>query len=564
MRFIVLYLLLLLQTTSLLGQSAAPARGVNRAPCTPDKAGDYVYYSNLNTWIPRGGDKPLQHAPLKVVQLNFNIFQRSDGTGNFQDTPEGRAVLLQYITRINEIFSNVIAPSDPVPGTEPLPGNDTRFRFDLGPPGQERIYFYQSDSLYRSHSPLKLLQKVKQADPHRAKQLNILFTEGYYMAKVNKIEITDGGSGYTSPPKVVFSPGGANATAVVENGKVTEIKLNRRGLYYVPEVKVKLAGGGGTGAKAEATLSMGANGFTRSPSYSNFSGDGYIVLLKHTAYTSPTVLAHELGHTLELHHLFEGHYCNSRDKLEDIYADMCPHQNKGWEVDPFAEVGDGVTNNLMMFAPDHFTYLSPMQAGIMHRASALTDTRRYIAEAYSAVPYALAVTETWDFDMRLYQDLLLHKGANLTLSCALTMPLRAKIEVRKGAKLVLDGQVQAFTPEIWKSGIQVKNGGLLELRATTVNDYHITIEKGGTLLVPAEALVTLQNKGSITVKKGGYVCINKTATFTLPPDAPQALNLHRRVRFLANPAVATGAAPYACVNSADEIQITTAGDSYMP
>ncbi|WP_187263847.1 hypothetical protein [Pontibacter beigongshangensis] len=555
MKRLILYLLLTIPAISVSGQGAAPASGMKQTACTPNKSGDYDFYSNLKTWIPRGGDQPLQNAPLKVVQLSFNIFQRADGTGNFQDTPEDRAALLQYVARLNEIYSNVIAPSDPVAGTEPLPNNDTRFRFDIGPPGQERIFFYQSDSLYRSHNSALLLKKIKQTDPERANQLNILFTDGYYMAKVDKIELTDGGSGYTSAPKVVFTPRSARATAVVENGKVTEIKLISKGLYYQPEVKVSLEGGGGTGAKATGTLTMGANGFTRSPSYTNFNGDSYVMLLKHKAFPSATVFAHEMAHTLDLQHLFEGFYCNSRDYLEDIYTENCPHKNKGWETDPFAEVGDGVTNNLMMFAPDHFTYISPMQAGIMHRASALADTRKYLADTYSPVPYALTSKEFWDFDIRLYQDLVLNQGGDLTIACALTMPLLSGVTINKGGRLVLQGHLKAFSPETWQRGIQVKDGGLLELRGTTIDNYRITVERGGTLHLPAEALVNLQNNGRITVARGGYVCISDRAEIRLQDQDPQALNLHRKARFKMNPAVAAGAEGSSCAGSAEAIQV---------
>ncbi|TXK36698.1 hypothetical protein FVR03_17110 [Pontibacter qinzhouensis] len=547
-----------------MAQQVAPAPQQNLTPCQPDKAGAYDFYSNLKTWVPKGGDLPLQNAPLKVMQLNFNIFQRSDSSGNFQDTPEDRAALLHYIARLNEIYSNVIAPSDPVPGTDSLPGNDTRFRFDIGPPGQERIYFYQNDSLNRSHNASLLLHNIKKADPERANQLNILFTDGYYMARVDRVEVTAAGSGYTSAPKVVFSPKSAVAKAIVTEGKVTAIELQSKGLYYEPEVEVTLEGGGGSGARATGTLTMGANGFTRPPSYTNFNSESYVMLLKHKTFPSATVLAHELAHTLDLQHLFEGYYCNSRDFLEDIYTDICPHKNKGWEVDPFAEVGDGVTNNLMMFAPDHFTYISPMQAGIMHRASALTDTRRYIAEAYSEVPYVLTSAQTWDFDMRLYQDLVLNQGADLTLSCALTMPIRSAVTVNAGGKLVLQGQLKAFSPKHWEGGIQVKKGGVLELRATTLANYNVTVERGGTLFIPAEASVALQQNGRLTVARGAYVVISEAASFALPAEADQALNIHRKAKFKLSPALNTSAESGEFLKSAAALQVLSSSSSASP
>ncbi len=49
--------------------------------CNTSSSGDYLYYNDLNTWIPRGGSLPLQNSPNKVIQLNFNVFQRTNGTG---------------------------------------------------------------------------------------------------------------------------------------------------------------------------------------------------------------------------------------------------------------------------------------------------------------------------------------------------------------------------------------------------------------------------------------------------------------------------------------------------
>jgi hypothetical protein len=83
---------------------------------------------------------------------------------------------------------------------------------------------------------------------------------------INTITITNGGSGYTTAPTVTIAggggTGGASATAVVTEGVVTAITLDRdpTGVKYykegdytsVPEITI--AGGGGTGATAIATI----------------------------------------------------------------------------------------------------------------------------------------------------------------------------------------------------------------------------------------------------------------------------------------------------------------------
>ncbi len=75
--------------------------------------------------------------------------------------------------------------------------------------------------------------------------------------QVTGIQLTVGGSGYTSAPTVTFVGGGgtgAAATATVTAGVVTAITLTNAGSgYYTPPL-VTLTGGGGTGAAATVTV----------------------------------------------------------------------------------------------------------------------------------------------------------------------------------------------------------------------------------------------------------------------------------------------------------------------
>lgn len=74
---------------------------------------------------------------------------------------------------------------------------------------------------------------------------------------VGSIAVTNGGSGYTSAPTVVFTGGsgtGASATAVVENGVVVRIDVTAAGTGYTSAPAISFTGGSGTGAAATATL----------------------------------------------------------------------------------------------------------------------------------------------------------------------------------------------------------------------------------------------------------------------------------------------------------------------
>ena len=75
--------------------------------------------------------------------------------------------------------------------------------------------------------------------------------------RVTHIEVTGGGSGYTSAPTVGFSAGGTGyvaptATAKILNGKVAEIILTKGGNGYETNPTVTLTGGAGSGATAKA------------------------------------------------------------------------------------------------------------------------------------------------------------------------------------------------------------------------------------------------------------------------------------------------------------------------
>ena len=86
------------------------------------------------------------------------------------------------------------------------------------------------------------------------------YSENLYFEKIAWIEITDGGSGYTSSPTVSFSGGGGSgvaATAYVDSsGKVGAILITNYGSGYTSAPTVAITGGGGSGATAIAQVGV--------------------------------------------------------------------------------------------------------------------------------------------------------------------------------------------------------------------------------------------------------------------------------------------------------------------
>lgn len=72
--------------------------------------------------------------------------------------------------------------------------------------------------------------------------------------QVRSIEVTAGGSGYTSAPTVTIS-GSATATATINaDGQVNGVAVTGNGTGYLAEPTITFSGGGGTGAEAKATM----------------------------------------------------------------------------------------------------------------------------------------------------------------------------------------------------------------------------------------------------------------------------------------------------------------------
>jgi len=78
-------------------------------------------------------------------------------------------------------------------------------------------------------------------------------------ANIYTVNITNGGTGYTTAPTVTLNGGGftrqATATATVTSGRVTAITIADPGSFYATAPTVTFTGGGGTGAVATTTLS---------------------------------------------------------------------------------------------------------------------------------------------------------------------------------------------------------------------------------------------------------------------------------------------------------------------
>jgi hypothetical protein len=118
---------------------------------------------------------------------------------------------------------------------------------------------------------------------------------------VTSIQITNGGSGYTSTPTVALSGGGFTSQAtigdvIIVGGVITEIKIQNPGSGYVTAPDVIIVGGGGTGADANATIGQISN-YGIFESTDGFSEQGYINTVDY-AQDTPVVWVQNRAYTV--------------------------------------------------------------------------------------------------------------------------------------------------------------------------------------------------------------------------------------------------------------------------
>lgn len=116
------------------------------------------------------------------------------------------------------------------------------------------------------------------AGANTASMKGTLFAKKAALGVVSAINVTAGGSGYTSAPTVSFTGGGgtgAAATAVIDpqTGKVISVIVTNNGSGYTSAPTVSFTGGGGTSAAATAKIN-GYNSEWMEPLFEGVSSVG--------------------------------------------------------------------------------------------------------------------------------------------------------------------------------------------------------------------------------------------------------------------------------------------------
>nr|MBK9651541.1 hypothetical protein [Bacteroidota bacterium] len=415
-------------------------------------------YGRINNYIPTSS------TPVKTIRVNFNIFQKNNGSGNFQNNVADINRLNAIANKLNDLFQTIQAPSDPWLGVAFI--GDSKIRVELA-----NIFFYQNTAICESSNSAGALAAITAASPQRMEQLNIIFTE----------PITNPGAG---------------------------------GWAYAPTVGM-----------------FNQNQLIHT--FGKWVGGSNVADMNTARH-----LAHELAHCFNVMHLYDVGTCCSEscnttapDYLIDCFGPpglaVCPQNAPGGSTcDPFASATDHLcTNNIMSGKDNVDFYISPLQMGRIHWALAVTNARRYLKTCpFNGTAYQINANETWDFDIRMYNSITINAGATLTIRCNVQMADNAKITVKRGARLIVDGGKITSSCSMWKGVevwgtaskdqlpiannpdqgyMQLTNGGIIENAVTAISvakmvsgqpDLSFT---GGIVFIENQADIRNCNRGVV-------------------------------------------------------------------
>jgi len=334
-------------------------------------------YKLQENFIPNSTDA------VKTFRLNFHFLENGDVDDNFEQGNTAHDDFLDLIVdKLNYIYSELDYPSDPktcVCGSG-CHIEDSRIRFEL----VNKYYHY---------------------DPSNYGTGSITYLRNNYAA------VDEGVFDYFFVGENGGTIGGA--TVLPSNTDLERVQLARGSNYFAQY----LAGG----------TAWNANDVARN-------------------------IAHELGHGLALLHLYdatgaiETTNTSHHDYLDDFMGagtGSCPQislPTTEWCNDA-GSPSDQCSRN-MMGGSSHVgkRELTPKQIGRIHRSSMLTSARQYFKVTSNLVAdHEVTSNETWDFNIRMYGNIVVKEGATLTIRCKVLMPPTSKIMVEQGAELIIDG-----------------------------------------------------------------------------------------------------------------------------
>jgi hypothetical protein len=394
------------------------------------------FYRWHTNYIPKDNINPLTIE--KKVKMRFVVIEANPLSPTKQNfRPGDETKLYQWVNKLNYFSSNLVPLNKPTLTCDPCHVNDQRIRFEL-----TEIEFVTNAGNFDQVLGSAFVPLGK----YRDTILNV-----YLIAAPNHHHLdTFPDGGHTGKP--IYTPG----------GWVNSIGQRGTGAYHVSNHFV-------------AMQNMYLNAWSKDDANypPNLTFDQWMD-------AEALRLLHEFNHAMASHHVMHEN-CSSTDMsdyLSDVYIGgpiTCPtDQNAGQdENDP----ATNHTNNVMDWKQGF--NMTPIQVGRNHRNAYIGTFKNYVYPIHAAntMPWNITRDETWDFAIRMYQDIIVKSGKTLTIKCDVQMPPDGRILVEPGAKLIIDGGiVRSYHKGNRWAGIDML--GNRNLSASQSNQPYVELKNG--------------------------------------------------------------------------------------
>lgn len=208
-------------------------------------------------------------------------------------------------------------------------------------------------------------------------------------------------------------------------------------------------------------------------------------------------LAHEIGHMLGLRHTtntehteFDGLGCCSYS-VSDYFSDTGDRDPCPGVLDTYTNLMGNGSNNLMsQNTACGNAYLSPQQCAVM-QYYLRTDLYSYLippsfndaTTVNAAFDYTVSADATWLTDRYFKGNVTIPAGRTISVTCMVAMTHGAKIIIKKGGKLVIDGgKITNISGRLWE-GIDVHGNPAVQQTGAYPASNHgqLIIKNGGTI-----------------------------------------------------------------------------------
>ncbi len=182
-------------------------------------------------------------------------------------------------------------------------------------------------------------------------------------------------------------------------------------------------------------------------------------------------MAHEFGHIFGLNHTYdhsprETNVIGSMEFLWDVFGTeqqtWCQHthpshvcyHDTGFDCNPY-DPSNSCTNNIMG-GTKYSGHFSALQCGRIQRALQVSSLRHFAYGEENPPDLHITSNQLVDYTRKYYQDVIVDSGITFTITCQVEMSPNARIIVRPGGKLVVDGGTltSACPGEMWQ-GVEV-------------------------------------------------------------------------------------------------------------